>query len=123
MISLVQYLEFLQTIPYPCITVYEKSRIVLVNRYAEEFFGYTSDELAGRLIETLLPKLFQDEQRPQRVTDVLDDASAGLKVKHQKSLAVQKSGTNAVEIRINPVVMNGDQFHLLIIRSIGVQTV
>jgi hypothetical protein len=70
----------------------------------------------------LLPELFKGEPLPQRGTNDRDGITAGRKAKHQKSLALQRGGTHAVEIGINPVVMNGDNFHLLIIRSIGIQT-
>jgi len=118
MISLDQFRDFLQLIPYPCVTVYEHSRIVLSNPHAEQLFGYTSEELAGRLIDTLIPDLFRDvhigqanKRLPNRKINLIDE---GLEL-----TAFHSNGsTLPVEVNLSPVVMNGDRFFLAIIRDI-----
>jgi PAS domain S-box-containing protein len=122
MITLDQYRDFLQTIPYPCVTVYKQSRVVLSNPHAEHLFGYTSDELAGRLIDTLLPELFREGRFQQGDKFHLDNYKTNSKNKRVELDALHRDGSmHTVEIGLNPVEMNGDLFALVIIRDLSWQ--
>ena len=46
-------------IPLGMITIAPTGEITLVNRKAEQMFGYTRDELFGKLIEVLMPDHYQ----------------------------------------------------------------
>lgn len=49
----------LESAPDAMVIVAADGRIALVNRRAEELFGYPRDELAGREVETLVPERFR----------------------------------------------------------------
>jgi PAS domain S-box-containing protein len=50
----------LDSAPDPIVIVDDRGRIVLVNRQAEETFGYTRDELRGQVQDILLPERFRE---------------------------------------------------------------
>ena len=53
-------------IPLGMITIAPTGEITLVNRKAEQMFGYTRDELFGKLIEVLMPDHYQMHHPKQR---------------------------------------------------------
>jgi len=51
--------QFLEFAPDAIVGVMPTGEIVLVNRQAETLFGYTRDELIGKLVESLVPERFR----------------------------------------------------------------
>lgn len=52
--------QFLEFAPDAIVGVMPTGEIVLVNRQAETLFGYTRDELIGKLVESLIPERFRE---------------------------------------------------------------
>jgi PAS domain S-box-containing protein len=52
--------QFLEFAPDAIVGVMPTGEIVLVNQQAETLFGYTRDELIGKLVESLIPERFRD---------------------------------------------------------------
>jgi PAS domain S-box-containing protein len=50
--------QFLEFVPDAIVGAARNGRIVLVNRQAEELFGFTRDELLGKTVESLIPERF-----------------------------------------------------------------
>ncbi len=58
--------HFLEFAPDAIVGVMPTGEIVLVNQRAEVLFGYTRDELIGKLVETLVPERFRDRHPGHR---------------------------------------------------------
>jgi PAS domain S-box-containing protein len=58
--------HFLEFAPDAIVGVMPTGEIVLVNQRAETLFGYTRDELIGKLVETLVPERFRDRHPGHR---------------------------------------------------------
>lgn len=52
--------QFLEFAPDAIVGVMPTGEIVLVNQQAETLFGYTRDELIGKLVESLVPERFRE---------------------------------------------------------------
>ncbi|WP_420994345.1 sensor domain-containing diguanylate cyclase [Cupriavidus sp. 30B13] len=60
------------------VTIDERRNITMFNRAAENLFGYTSAEVLGRPIETLLPEKFR-ARHPQHVRQFADSVQTNLR--------------------------------------------
>lgn len=56
--------QFLEFAPDAIVGVMPTGEIVLVNQQAETLFGYTRDELIGKLVESLVPERFREGPSP-----------------------------------------------------------
>jgi protein-histidine pros-kinase len=111
----VRFRGLLESAPDPIVIVARDGRIVLVNRQAEEQFGYDRQALVGQLVEILVPERFRTahvghrerygaEPRPRPM-------GAGMEL-----FARRKDGSEfPVEISLSPMTSNGE---LLVINSI-----
>ncbi len=52
--------QFLEFVPDAIVGVGREGKIVLVNRHAEELFGYAHDDLLGKTVEILVPERFRE---------------------------------------------------------------
>jgi PAS domain S-box-containing protein len=58
--------SLLESTPDGIVGVNEEGNIVLFNRVAEQMFGYSSDEILGKEVETIIPEKFVEQHRSWR---------------------------------------------------------
>jgi len=117
-ITLRQLHDFMQLIPYACLTVNAQGQIVLNNRIAEQLFGYTSEEITGQPIDTLLPESFRDLHAHHRATYMAQPEARPLDERLELIGLCRDGRLAPVEIGLSPLVVDGDLFVLAIIRDI-----
>ena len=116
-----RYRGLLDTVPDAIVMVNNTGRIVLVNRQAEQLFGYQREELLGRAIEILLPQRFRFGHMSHRTKYFTEPKTrtmgAGLEL-----FACRKDGTEfAVEISLSPLATDEGVFAMSAIRDITEQ--
>ena len=110
--------ELLESAPDAILELDNEGRIVLLNRMAEQLFGYTREELLGQTVEALVPealrtahKRYRSEYLSQPVTRPM---GSGLKLE-----ARRKDGSHfPVEISLSPVKSSTGSRVTAIIRDI-----
>jgi PAS domain S-box-containing protein len=95
--------ELLESAPDAILEFDEEGRIVLLNRMAEQLFGYTREELLGQTVEALLPEALRDLHKKHRseylIHPVTRPMGSGLRLE-----ARRKDGSLfPVEISLSPV--------------------
>lgn len=108
----------LETAPDAMIIVDENGRIAIVNRQAEDMFGYQRAELLGHEVEMLLPENIRDKHHHHRDRYVdkpeLRPMGAGLEL-----LGRRKDGSEfPVEISLSPVKTSSGMFVSSVIRDV-----
>ena len=58
--------ELLESAPDAILEFDEEGRIVLLNRMAEQLFGYTREELLGQTVEALVPESLREPHKKHR---------------------------------------------------------
>src|ERR1019366_1285857 len=95
--------ELLESAPDAILELDHAGRIVLLNRMAEQLFGYTREELLGQTVEALVPEALRNahlRHRSQYLSQpVTRPMGSGLKLE-----ARRKDGSRfPVEISLSPV--------------------
>jgi PAS domain S-box-containing protein len=95
--------ELLESAPDAILEFDEEGRIVLLNRMAEQLFGYTRDELLGQTVEALLPETLREMHKKHRseylIHPVTRPMGSGLRLEGRR-----KDGSLfPVEISLSPV--------------------
>ncbi len=108
----------LETAPDAMIIVDERGRIAIVNRQAEDMFGYTRAELLGHQVEMLLPEGIRNNHLRHRDGYVADPElrpmGAGLDL-----FGRRKDGSEfPVEISLSPVKTSNGMFVSSVIRDV-----
>ncbi|MBI4610386.1 MAG: MASE1 domain-containing protein [Candidatus Rokubacteria bacterium] len=98
-----RFRALLQSAPEAQVIVNPQGEIVLVNRQAEELFGYAREELLGMPVETLVPARFRDRHAGHRAVYMTGPRTrpmgAGLDL-----YALRKDGREVpVEISLSPL--------------------
>jgi len=92
-----------EALPNGLITVNAARTIVLVNRKAEELFGYSRDELVGEPIEKLLPERFRTQHHDHVRNFLAKPQTRGMSA-GRDLFGRRKDGTEfPVEIGLNPI--------------------
>jgi PAS domain S-box-containing protein len=109
--------ELLENAPDAILELDNKGRIVLLNRMAEQQFGYTREELLGQPVEALVPEALREAHKWHRAQfhnqPVTRPMGSGLKLE-----ASRKDGSHfPVEISLSPV-KSQPGFVIAIIRDI-----
>ncbi|HEY3290756.1 MAG TPA: PAS domain S-box protein [Anaerolineae bacterium] len=95
--------KMLDLAPVSLFIIDHEGRIVLMNRGAEQTFGYTRDYMIGRGVELLLPARYQEQYNRQRqaVMDSLPTLPMGLRV---ELYAQSKDGREfPAEVKLSPL--------------------
>lgn len=104
--------KIIESIPNGILMVDKDGKIVLTNPVLEMQFGYLPDELIGQKIEMLVPRKFKHEHVQHRDSyfskPVIKQMGAG-----RDLFGLRKDGSEfAVEIGLNPLLMEEEQFTL-----------
>src|SRR5579871_3926192 len=110
--------EILESAPDAILELDNEGRIVLLNRMAEQLFGYTREELLGQTVEALVPEALRKAHERHRVQylnqPVTRPMGSGLKLE-----ARRKDGSQfPVEISLSPVKSSTASHVTTIIRDI-----
>jgi anti-anti-sigma factor len=92
-------------------------RIALANRQAATIFGYRPGELAGQLVESLMPVGLRDAHRLDRAAYVLKPTARPM-ADRARLVGLRKDGTTIpVTIALSPVPTASGQFVLAVVRD------
>jgi PAS domain S-box-containing protein len=95
--------QFLEFAPDAIVGVMPTGEIVLVNQQAETLFGYTREELIGKLVESLVPKRFR-ELHPHHRDDYFHEPRTRPMGAGVELYAMRKDGTEfPVEISLSSI--------------------
>ena len=95
----------------------EDGRIMLANRRAAEMFGYSHGELAGQLVESLIPASLRDGHRLDRATYALKPVARPM-ADRARLVGLRKDGTTIpVTITLSPVPTASGHFVLAVVRN------
>jgi len=99
------------------VLVGEDGRIVLANRRAAEMFGYRPAELAGQLVELLMPTGMRDAHRVDRASYALKPVARPM-ADRARLVGLHKDGsTIPVTVTLSPVPTASGHFVLAVIRD------
>jgi PAS domain S-box-containing protein len=114
-----RYRDLLDSMPDAVVVVNEIGRIALVNRQAEQMFGYGSQELVGAPLETMLPERYRAGHGRHRERYMsrphARPMGQGLELHGQR----KNGGEFPVEISLSPLQTDVGQFALSAIRDIS----
>ena len=95
----------------------EDGRIVLANRRAAAMFGYSQGELAGRLVESLMPAGLRDGHRRDRATYARKPVARPM-ADRARLVGLRRDGTTLpVTITLSPVPTAGGHFVLAVVKD------
>jgi len=95
----------------------EDGRIVLANRRAAAMFGYSHGELAGQLVESLMPTSLRDAHRLDRATYALKPVARPMADRARLVGLRQDGSTIPVTITLSPVPTASGHFVLAVVRD------
>jgi anti-anti-sigma factor len=95
----------------------EDGRIMLANRQAAAIFGYEHGELAGRLVESLIPASLRDAHRLGRATYALKPVARPMADRARLVGLRQDGATIPVTITLSPVPTASGHFVLAVVRD------
>ncbi len=105
--------------PDAIVGVGRDGKIVLVNQQAEKLFGYPRDELAGELVELLVPTRFQ-KIHPKHRSRYFDEPRTRPMGAGVELFAQRKDGTEfPVEISLSSIELKGEAIATAAIRDIS----
>lgn len=116
--SYLRFRDLLEAAPDAIFEVDHDGTIILLNRAAEQMFGYTREELLGQLVEELIPQAARSAHRQHRAHYTQHPSvrpmGAGLEL-----LARRKDGkTFPVEISLSPIRSAQENRVIAIVRDI-----
>ena len=104
------------------ITVNQNGRIELVNRFAQDQFGYSEAELSGKLIEVLIPKRFAHRHDRHRDGYFAHNENSRPMGMGMDLYAVKKDGTEfPVEVSLSTYKTDGMQYAIAFINDITIR--
>lgn len=114
-----QFLDLMGLIPYPSILVDELGRIILLNRLAEQLFGYAADDILGRPIDTLLPERQRERHAQHRANYMANPQTRPMEIRLDL-VALHRDGREfPVEIALSPLESEDGRRILAVVRDIS----
>ena len=111
--------QFLEFVPDAIVGVGRDGHIRLVNRQAEELFGFDRDELVNREIDLLVPDRFR-EIHPGHRANYFDEPRTRPMGAGVELFAVRKDGSEfPVEISLSSIDWNGESIATAAVRDIS----
>ncbi len=98
-----RFRTLLESAPDAMVIIDASGNIVMINRRAEELFGYHRDEITGQPIEMLMPQRFR-ERHPERIRAFFSSPSARPMGSGLELFGCNKAGLEfPVEISLSPI--------------------
>jgi PAS domain S-box-containing protein len=98
-----RFRAIVESAPNAIVLIDRGRRITLVNRKAEELFGFQRNELIGQMIETLLPQRYR-ARHPEHVQGFFAQPEARAMGSGRELFSLRKDGTEIpVEIGLSPI--------------------
>lgn len=114
-----RFKDLLESVPDGIVMVNQEGRIVLSNHQAERLFGYSSGELLGRSVETLLPHASRHSHESHRSRYFKQPVPRAMG-RGIELFGLRKDGTDfPVEISLSPIETAAGTFVMSAIRDIG----
>jgi len=111
--------QFLEFVPDAIVGVCQSGHIVLVNRHAEELFGYEREELEERELDLLVPERFR-RMHPKHRANYFRRPYPRSMGADLKLFAVRKDGTEfPAEISLSSIDWNGEQIAAAAVRDVS----
>lgn len=113
--------ELIENLPDSVVVVDESGKIVLINLQAENFFGYTAEEILGNKLEILLPQKLRKKHIAHRSV-YLQNPKARPMGRGLNLVALKKDGTEvSVDINLSPIKTKNGLLICAVIRDITEQ--
>jgi len=98
-----RFRTLLESAPDAMVIIDAAGEIVMVNRRAEEVFGYSRNEITGQSIETLMPQRFR-EQHPGQVQSFFSNPTTRAMGTKRELFGLSRTGREfPVEISLSPI--------------------
>lgn len=111
------YADFLETIPDGAIVIDESGSIVMANRRAHRIFGYPENGLWGELVHVLMPGHLSNRHKTYVEHFFADPHPRPMARGLDFSARRRDDQLIAVDIMLNPIVLQHKQYALAIIRD------
>jgi PAS domain S-box-containing protein len=111
--------QFLEFVPDAIVGVGRAGRIVLVNRHAEELFGYGPEELEDHVLDRLVPERFRKIHPKYRASYFREPYARSMGADIEL-FAVRKDGSEfPAEISLSSIEWNGETIATAAVRDIS----
>lgn len=108
-----------ETVVDGIITIDNRGKIETFNRAAEKIFGYTSNEVTGQNVKTLMPQSFRDEH-DSYLHNYRETGDAQVIGNDREVIGLRKDGTTfPMDLAIGEMVIDGRQMFTGIVRDIS----
>ena len=98
-----RFRTLLESAPDAMVIINAAGQIVMINRRAEEVFGYPRSEITGQPIETLIPQRFR-EQHPGHVRAFFNNPTARAMGSERELFGLSSTGREfPVEVSLSPI--------------------
>lgn len=113
------YKFIVESTPNALILINDKHEIVFINKFAENLFQYSKQELTGKNIQILVPQQYRTKHT-EYIKNYLQKPETRPMGAGRDLYAVKKDGSEfPAEIALNETQINGDEFILAVVMDIS----